>query len=322
MSHNVQQNDRIIATESTWHGLETIVPEVTFGNSGLDWDVTQGPVFDADMQPIPGFKVLGTDRGPITVAKDSYQIIQNSRVWEALERALVGVNYRVTCAGSLGNRAKMFVSVDLDGDQEHVVNGDAFRSRMAFFTAHDGSMSLQAWDCHTRIVCQNTLNAALSERGGKVRLAVRHTRNAETRITGMEQAIEAAFEKRAEFYTSLEYLQTVEVDRPALTELLAGHVVERPEASQRIRNRANRIGHLFYRGTGNKGQTAYDLFNAVTEYWTREAVQSDAGKNYASSEFGGGAKAKADALAMLRDAGRREATREHGRRVLAALAAA
>ena len=132
MSHNIQENDRVMATQPTWHKLETLFPQILFPNSGLNWAVETAPVFSQvgeAFQEIPGFQqVRRADTGlSLQVGQDSYQTVQNARIWEAMETALgkAGVDYEVTCSGSLGNCKKVFISVQL-ADSARVVNGDKF----------------------------------------------------------------------------------------------------------------------------------------------------------------------------------------------------
>jgi hypothetical protein len=76
--------------------------------------------------------------------------------------------------------------------------------------------------------------------------------------------------------------------------------------STRAFNQVVDIAHLHENGIGNKGETLYDLFNAVTEYYTSgngtghdNGSVDKAWKKYTSSEFGGGADAKAGFASWL-----------------------
>lgn len=76
MSHNIQRNDRIVALAKCWHGLESIVPHISFAASGLDWRVTEHPV-------TIGGAILADHKGlmrddiklPLKVFTDRYEII-------------------------------------------------------------------------------------------------------------------------------------------------------------------------------------------------------------------------------------------------------
>lgn len=298
MSANILENDTITATEKTWHGLETIVPAIEFDNSGLDWLVTERKAFmqhDGDMVEIPNQKVIcRQDNGLVlNISKDRYNIIQNERVWECLENALQGVNYTVKVAGSLGNCGKVFISVGIDGKQEYVVNGDKFKNHLTFVSSHDGSMSFQVYDTAVRVVCENTLN--LSQRmKGEIKLNVRHSRNAEVRIQEMEKVLENLFQKREEFYSSYRYLVESPMTEDKAEKILVGWLNNgKKEVSTRTQNVVNNIVDRYKFGLGNNGQTKADLLNGVTEYFTRQSSDNRR-KLYASSEFGLGAKRKAE----------------------------
>ena len=66
-------------------------------------------------------------------------------------------------------------------------------------------------------------------------------------------------------------------------------------------NKAHEARRLAISGTGNNGQTAYDMFNGVTELLTHgdRHTSKDRSAVWRSSELGAGAIQKADALDHL-----------------------
>ena len=329
--HEIETNDSVIATEQTWHRLETIVtPEQAkvFAGSPLDYTVGEEPIYTPDLRAITGYKrvfaptLSGTETVTLQVARETYGTVQNRAVWEAVEQALYGVDYTVTCVGTLNDRRRGFFSLALADDQDYLTNGDQFKANINVLFGHDGATAISAIDSVTRVVCGNTFRYALAEKRQDKALAVtlRHTSQAATRVSGFGDAIERTLEKRAEFFTSLEYLQSVELTQEQAAQFVVGHTVgiNPAEATARRTRPAQDILDAFVRGDGNRGETAYDLFNGYTQALTRKAVVSDEAKNAYSSEWGGGAQRKADAYAGLVDDRKREETIEKGRKLIAA----
>ena len=83
-----------------------------------------------------------------------------------------GAHYET--AGALGNGERVWGLADLN--LAVTVGRDQQRGYLLFCTGHDGSLSHQYRLCMTRVVCQNTLSAALSERT-RAKLTIRHTKN-------------------------------------------------------------------------------------------------------------------------------------------------
>lgn len=312
--------DKIISLEKCWHGLEQIVPEIKFDNSGLDWTVEKRQLFipcGDDHCPVDGWQavVRADNHLVLNIPKTTYSIIQNSRVWEIIENALVGVNHKVAVTGSLQNCRKVFISVSIDGKQDYVVNGDKFQNFLTFTTSHDGSIALECYDTSIRVVCQNTLNASRANKAGNVNLKVYHTKGNEFKIKDMEKTLEDLFVKREEFYNSLEYLankpMTVEQANKILTGFLGSE-----ELSTRVENQVEEIVGLFRNGKGNQGKSAYDLLNGVTEYFTHNASDNKV-KLLTSNEFGSAGEKKVEFYDLLLSDKELDALAKRGEKLLA-----
>lgn len=326
MAHNIKQHDVVDATQPCWHGLETLCQTLDQETSrALRREIGERPIFfcneeDGLYYPIEGYKEVWVPvNGGLTlnVAKDSYEIIQNTRVFEAVVNSLEGVDYEVTCIGTLDNWKRLFVSISLSQGQKYVINGDEFRMFLNIVTSHDGSLSLKFIDSTLRVVCQNTLNVALGEKRGRVNFTIKHTKGAEAKIERMEEAIDGLFQKRDEWYISAERLATIEMSPHQMAGFIAGTEYTSPEVGTRVRNRGREIARLAERGAGNKGETAYDLLNGYTDYWTHQANKSSKVSNFQSSDFGPAAQRKVQAFSLLSDDKARKETIERGTSILA-----
>jgi phage/plasmid-like protein (TIGR03299 family) len=287
MSHEIEKLDSIVSLEPCWHGLEVIEPQIVWENSRLTWEVEQQPLSLPNGQKVDGFAaiVCKDNQHMIHVAKESYRIIQNSRIWEIVNNSLGGVKYKVAVAGSLGNRRKVFISVALEGESEYFVHEDKLNAFLTFASSHDESMALEAFDSNIRVVCANTLRAARGSKG-KMNVRVQHSGDVGDKIVGMEAKIVALLEFRKDFYGSLVRLMDKPVSVEDAERIVAGYIAEDSDKySTRAKNQVEEIVNLFQRGLGNHGKNRYDLLNGVTEFYTHHAA-SNIERGALSNEFG------------------------------------
>ena len=119
-----------------WHGLGTRVEEAPCAKealalAGLDWRVV-------------------TDR---------YKVVQNEDAFAFTDELLgEGVSYET--AGSLQGGRRTWILAKLP--QRYMISGDEVTPYLVFMNSHDGTGAIKAAMTPVRVVCQNTLNLALS----------------------------------------------------------------------------------------------------------------------------------------------------------------
>ena len=265
---------------------------------------------------------------PLHIPKNSYKVITNCELFEALQKAIEGIDAEIVSAGTLGGGKRAFFSVDLKGESEKKINGDDFLALLGFVTSHDGTLAAKGYDTMTRIVCQNTLDWSLTA-AGAVGFNVYHTGNAGLCVAKMGELINEILKGRAQFREQMELLANVAVSPLEALEIATGYFVigqtvpgEQPncELSKRARNAAEEIALLYSRGKGNNGRTAYDLLNGATEYWSHGSGVGKSDKKtkwekVSSANFGNGAEHKRAFVNVLTY--QRDLARELGKRALA-----
>ena len=149
-----------------WHGLGTRVLEAPTSSAalslaGLDWKVVQKPVFTADGLFISGFKASVRDRDSqvLGVVSDRYKVVQNEDAF-AFTDELLGEGVTYETAGSLQNGRRTWILAKLP--QRYIIRGDEIDPYLVFMNSHDGTGAIKAAMTPVRVVCQNTLNLALS----------------------------------------------------------------------------------------------------------------------------------------------------------------
>lgn len=209
MAHNLNFNERtgkysfFSVQQKAWHTLGQVVEQYptsaeAIKYAGLDFEVIKSPLYtrgtevsisnDGEIDEggnilLPdNFATMRTDTNQVFgVVGKEYQIVQNKDAFaffDAIVGGGDGILYET--AGALGNGGRVFITAKLP-DYIRVGNGDDVTEKFIFLTtSHDGTGSITAAFTPVRIVCQNTLNAALSNMTNVVR--IRHTSGAKQRL--------------------------------------------------------------------------------------------------------------------------------------------
>lgn len=149
-----------------WHGLgtrvgESLCSEEALKVSGLDWKVTQRSIMTDNYGSIPGYKanIRESDNKVLGVVTDRYRVVQNSEAF-AFTDSLLGEGVKYETAGSLQEGRKIWLLAKLP--DKYIIEGEQIEPYLVFSSSHDGSGAIKVAMTPIRVVCQNTLNIALS----------------------------------------------------------------------------------------------------------------------------------------------------------------
>ena len=149
-----------------WHGLGTMVEKAPTSEAALelarlDWQVVQKKLVTDGGIEVPGFKanLRETDNQVLGVVSDRYKVVQNADAFSFTD-ALLGEGVTYETAGSLQNGRRTWILAKLP--TRYIISGDEITPYLVFMNSHDGSGSIKAAMTPIRVVCQNTLNLALS----------------------------------------------------------------------------------------------------------------------------------------------------------------
>jgi len=137
--------------------------------------------------------------------------------------------------------------------------------KVLFVNSHDGSKALMGMITPVRVVCQNTLNAALGSKSNQFK--VYHRKNFQSKKDEAAKILGLA----SAFYDDLQTVMDTLAEQQVTKTYAQGFVnalipSAKDEVATRTENRRGAITNLFYNGRGNNGETKWDLYNAVTEY--------------------------------------------------------
>lgn len=203
MSHNINFNSNtnrhsfFSVKEKAWHGLGQIVDDYptsaeAIKHAGLNYEVIKEELFttsfNCDGQRMDNtnkikthFATMRADTYDVLgVVGSKYQVVQNETAFtffDSLVQDGSGIKYET--AGALGNGERIFITAKMP-DVLRIGRNDDIEQYIFLTTSHDGSGSIMAAFTPVRIVCNNTLNAALRNNSNAV--FIKHTANAEQKL--------------------------------------------------------------------------------------------------------------------------------------------
>lgn len=179
--------------EKPWHGLGTCVEKAPTSRealelAGLDWEIEGKPVYDESGLVIPGYvaNTRSTDARVMGIVSNKYSVVQNREAFDFTD-ALIGEGVTYETAGSLRGGKQIWL---LGKMPDTKILGEAFEPYICFTNTHDGSGAVRACMTPIRVVCNNTLNMALSE--AKRAWSTPHRGNVQAKLEEARQTLQLA----------------------------------------------------------------------------------------------------------------------------------
>ena len=331
MAHQIELHDQMFSVrQKPWHGLGNIImdyptiPEA-IAASGLNWTTSlKEMVVPMDIQGhkfkinVPNqFAIIRNDiHRVLGTVGNRYQIYQNSDMWQFIEEFQKQSGMKLETAGSLRNGQTTWVLAKNTCFEP--LKGDPIEEYFLFKNSFDGCSPISCMFTNIRVVCNNTLTAAL--RDTKNIFNVRHTKSASEQIKEVQKALLLKTKYQHQIGDLFEKLTKIKMNTKK-TESFVSEIIfpafntkkDNEELSQkaetRRKNKIEQIISLVDSGTGTnipgvKG-TAYGLFNALTE-WSDHEKTMKVGEDRDEKEvrfenvfFGTGSKFKADCFNEL-----------------------
>ena len=270
-----------------WHLLgqrckEAANAEQAMELSGLGWTVAKvqnyarNPFKTIDgknVMPVSSYSIFRSSDGAELASNlgEGYTVRQNWQHFEfvdALLEANGGSHY--DSAGALGNGSRIWLSVRVP-KADFAIGDDKHETYLVFASSHDATLAHTAKLTSVRVVCQNTLTAALND--GEKMFRVKHTKQSDDRLekakTLMSGVVQNATTLRDKLHTLAQRRMTRKSMEAVLNKLFPAPKEEKANTTRR-ENVLTEILNLYASNDNNafpeqKG-TAYNLLNAVTNY--------------------------------------------------------
>lgn len=310
MAHLVESMAYVQATP--WHGLGQRLPpqqpiEVWQRAAGMDWRIEESDVRYAIAQPdslqfrtSPEHKVLfrSDTLAPLSVVSNRYKVVQPREVLEFYRDLVSAGGFALETAGVLKGGRKLW-ALARTGQETVLKGGDPVKAYLLLATSCDGTLCTTAQFTSIRVVCNNTLQLAVSSSAGAVK--VPHSTAFDPVQVKADLGLGLSSWER--FRADIQALANRPVHKFEATNLLVKVLgdPERPLAEQPNRKALDAVQALFTgQGRGSElasaSGTAWGLVNAVTEYVDHQRRARSVDSRLDSAWFGPGAALKARAF--------------------------
>ena len=262
--------------ETPWHGLGTKVMTAPGSRealqaAGLDWEVIQEPVYTGAGELVNGYKanVRDSDRKALGVVTDRYKVIQNHEAF-AFTDALLGEGVRYETAGSLQGGKRVWLLAHMP--HEYIISGERISPYLLFSNTHDGSGAVKVALTPIRVVCQNTLNLALSQ--AKRSWSMMHTGDVQGKLQEARDTLFLAGRYMEELGQEFENLRRKRLADNQVKEYIEillpmkdGSTPQQVRNTERLRED---LGMRYYEAPDlqDVGKNAYRFINAVSDFAT------------------------------------------------------
>lgn len=264
--------------------------------AGLDWTTDKCQLYanlNGELKECPGaFSTYRTDTDkPLGLVKSKYTIVQNKDAFKFFDDA-IGKNKAIwQTAGSFNGGARIFVSAKLP--KNIFVKGDPVENYLVFTNTHDGSSGVKILFTPIRVICQNTLNAAI--RSSTNYISLRHTSGVFNKLSVADEILgicNTQIDSLNEVYNAMQETKVTDedavqvfgnvvlTDKDLVNIKDTGHTIRQivmrnndaindAGLSMRKVNQLSEMYQYYFGGTGQREQVgnAWGVYNAVSGYY-------------------------------------------------------
>ncbi|MBB5501055.1 DUF932 domain-containing protein [Paraburkholderia sp. MM5384-R2] len=297
--------------ETQWHGLgNQLSPrqpiEVWMKQSGMDWQIES-----ADVRFVAGSSSLGSihafpeqrvlyrsdTKAPLSVVSSRYQVVQPREILE-FYRDLTEINgFELETAGVLKDGKKLW-ALARTGQSVTLKGNDTVNGYLLLATACDGTLATTAQFTSVRVVCNNTLQIALGDSAGAVKVPHRSQFDA----AAVKRQLGIAISSWDGFMVRMKALTERKVN-DSIAEKFFQRVLTYPTGGPNMpmpvtNDRAIKAVQSLYAGKGmgatlaSSSDTAWGLVNSVTEFVDHQRRARSEDNRLDAAWFGAGATLK------------------------------
>jgi len=313
MAHLIERMAYVGTTP--WHGLGSQLPanqpiEVWQKAAGMDFEIKETEVLYSASedhfrpQPYPNGKVLfrSDTNAPLSVVSSRYKVVQPREVLEFYRSLVKAGGFELETAGVLKEGRKIW-ALARTGQETVLKGGDKVAAFLLLATSCDGTLATTAQFTSVRVVCNNTLQLAVNDRAGSVR--VLHSTRFDPAL--VRDQLGLGLSAWDSFVASIHEMAKLKVS-PAeasrfLVDVLGDHALP---IEQRSQQRSVQAAMRLFTKEGKGADlaaasgTVWGLLNAVTEHVDHQRRARSQDHRLDSAWFGQGAQVKARALEKAR----------------------
>lgn len=299
MGHNLNYNEQtgkysfMSVNVPAWHNLGQVITHYptsaeAIAFAGLDFVVAKRP----NIHTLPSGNSIISDNSFYTFRTDNeavlgdkigkdYQVVQNIDAFSFFDSIVGGRDgIKYETAGALGNAEIIFITAKLP-DYIRVGRDDLIEQYLMLTSSHDGSGSINIAFTPIRVCCNNTLNAALKNNSGI--LKIRHTASATDKLKQAHKLLGITNMLSVEMEAIYNRWARVRITDPELKRLIQMAMVPNKEVLEKLRTGQedelstaynNIIDNVFAYSQQNPTQqmettkgTVFGAFNSITGFY-------------------------------------------------------
>lgn len=280
----------VYAGETPWHRLGTKVEgafdsKTALKKGGLDFTVEKTPIACADTAAvIPSrYAIRRTDtKDVLGIVADMYQPLQNRDAFAFFDGVFGKDKARYEVAGVLGLGERVWLLARLPGDFR-IIGDDVVGKYLLLTNGFNTNEAVRARFTPIRVVCQNTLNAAL--RGTESEVRVQHIGD----VKGKLEIAGKLLKQAGIYYTDMQETfrgfvkkqLTDKTVRNYTVRVIVGENVKDEDLAPVTAKAVNRIIELNETGLGQDIRgvrgTLWGAYNAITQYVDHDRTRDQVG---------------------------------------------
>jgi len=285
-----------------WHGLgvpveDDMTPMEMMKAAGLDWKVSKKKSFvevnGENVETGQEALIRESDGKILTNVSGNWKPCQNEDAFNFFNDFVAAGDMQMDTAGSINDGKMVFAAADVK-DGFTLFGGDEVKGYLLFSNPHVYGKSIDVKFIMTRVVCNNTLSMALTEKGQPaVRLSHRNHFNPEM----VKQLLGISHNRIEQFKEAAEFLGSKRYSDAAFKTFLANVFGTSNQEGKILSRTAERALEIVdtQPGADMSPGTWWNAYNSVT-YMTDHEMGRSADTRAAAAWFGHNAKRKLDAL--------------------------
>lgn len=199
---------------------------------------------------------------PLGIVKERYTPVQNTEAFNFFNNA-IGKNKALwQTAGFFGNGERIFVSAKLP--KNIFVQDDVIENYLVFTTSHDGSSGVKILFTPIRIICENTLNAAIHDATNYI--SFRHTKSVHNNLDIAAEILETCNNKITNLQEQFILMKKIKMTDEKAQQTFA-NVILTDDEQFRIKQTGHTIGQIITRDWRaiNDAQISMKKVNVIAE---------------------------------------------------------
>lgn len=304
MAHNLERRDgqasMFYTRDVPWHQLgrqlnNPATASMAMDSARLNYNVVKRPmkaiIHNRQYADVPNaFATVRTDTNQVLgVVGARYEPVQNKDAFNFFDPLVDRDEAIYHTAGVLGRGEKIWLLAKLPDYIKVGPKKDPVEKFVLLYNSHDGSSHIRVKMTPIRVVCNNTLTAALSGSDAEVR--IKHTQSAQDKLAEAHQILGLTNQLYAQLDFIFNRMALKRVTGSQLVDYVKSLIPDNPQAENNTRTenmRKHIVGlHDTVQDASMHRGNLFGAFNAVTEFVDHYGSSKDASKQLRSIWFGG-----------------------------------